>query len=160
MKAGLMERMNHVAAKRLIAMAVAPGVVGLGVDAGIAHFAGREMASKAQLIPVLFAPLAAVVLMLLASPYRTGTMFRRGVRAVGAVAAGVGLLGTGFHVRALLRLLAGTPVTFDNLKAALAVAPPLFAPGGFAAVGVLVWLLGSPRLAIELKLGALVPRAA
>lgn len=159
MKATLMERMNKLNAKRVIALAVAPGVLGLGVDAAIAHFAGRDMANRAQLIPVLFAPVAAAALLLLASPYRTAAVFRRGVRLVGALATAVGLVGTGFHVRALVRLMEGTPLTFAALKAALAVAPPLFAPGGFAGIGMLVWLLGSPRLAIELKLGAPAPLA-
>jgi hypothetical protein len=168
MKATLMERMKKLNAKRVIALAIAPGAMGLGLDAAISHFAGRDMANPAQLIPVTFAPLAAMALMFLAAPHRTARVFRLGVRWVGAVGIAVGLVGTGFHVRALLRLLAGTPLTFANVGAALAVAPPLFAPGAFAAIGVLVWLLGSPRVAIELKFGTarpagfaeLAPRAA
>ena len=154
MKAGLMERMKTLNAKRVIALGVAPGVLALGLDAAISHFAGREMANPFQLTPVIFAPLAAMALLLLGAPHRTAATFRKGVRVLGAVGTLVGLAGTGFHVRALLRLLAGDALTFERLTAALAVAPPLFAPGAFAAVGMLVWLLGSPRLAIELKLGA------
>jgi hypothetical protein len=37
----------------------------------------------------------------------------------------------------------------DLIAAALAVAPPIFAPAAFAGLGVVVWLLGSPRLAIR-----------
>jgi hypothetical protein len=151
MKAALMERMRKVDAKRMIAMGIAPGVLGLGLDAAISHFAGRPMAHPAQVIPVAFAPCAAAALLFLAGPHWTAELFRRGIRAVGAVAAVVGMLGTGFHVRALIRLLEGTPLTFAGLKAALAVAPPLFAPGAFTAVGVILYLVGSPRVTIAVR---------
>ena len=168
MKAALMERVKKINAKRALALAVAPGVLGLGLDAAISHFAEREMAHPAQLIPVSFAPLATLALLFFAAPHRGAELFRKGMRWVGAAATLVGMVGTGFHVRALVRLLEGGPLSFAGLKAALAVAPPLFAPGGFAAVGLLVWALGSPRLAIELKfpdatpprLATLVARAA
>jgi hypothetical protein len=151
MKAALMERMRKVDAKRLIAMGVAPGVLALGLDAAISHFAGREMAHPAQLTPVTFAPAAAAALLFLAAPHRTAELFRRGIRVVGVLATLVGLIGTGFHARALMRLLEGAPITFAALKAALAVAPPLFAPGAFAAVGVVLYLVGNPRLTIAVR---------
>jgi hypothetical protein len=151
MKAALMERMRKLDAKRVIAMGIAPGVLGLGLDAAISHFAGREMAHPAQVIPVAFAPCAAAALLFLAAPHRTAELFRRGIRAVGVLAAMVGALGSGFHARALMRLLDGAPLTFAGLKAALAVAPPLFAPAAFAAVGVMLYLVGNPRLTIAVR---------
>jgi hypothetical protein len=150
MKATLRERINRAGMKRVIALGLAPGILALGLDAAISHFAGREMANPAQLVPVTFAPLATAALLFFAAPRRGAELFRQGLRWVGGAATAVGLLGTGFHVRALLRLLDGDPLNLTALKAALAVAPPLFAPGAFAAVGVMVWMIASPRVAIEL----------
>src|SRR5437868_4475970 len=121
----------HLDAKRAIALALGPAAAAVGGDAAIAHFAGREMAHPAQLLPVTVAPLACVVLMAVAAPRLPGQWFRRGARAVGAVLAALGTVGTGFHARALARLLQGSPFTWENLKTALAVAPPIMAPGAF-----------------------------
>jgi hypothetical protein len=60
-------------------------------------------------------------------------------------------VGTGFHGRALARLLEGVPLTWENLQAALAAAPPLFAPGAFVMLGALVFVLGNPRVRIDLQ---------
>lgn len=148
MKARLIAAITHLTPKRIIALGIAPGLLGLGLDAAISHFAGREMAHPAQLIPVVFAPIGAVALAAFAAPHRTPYWFRRGARWVGCAAALVGVIGTGFHLRALARLLEGAPLTFEGVKAALAVAPPMFAAAGFAGIGGVVWMLGNPRLNI------------
>jgi hypothetical protein len=46
-------------------------------------------------------------------------------------------------------LLSGWSFEWSSLEAALAAAPPLFAPGGFLAIGLVVSVLGS--LSIELR---------
>jgi hypothetical protein len=138
-------------AQRFIALVLGPGLLAMGLDAAVEHIAGRrEMVLPAQYIPVLFAPLACAGVMAFAGPGLAAAVFRVAMRAVGAVGVGVGLVGTGFHVRGLMRLLEGGPVTLEGLEAALAVAPPLFAPGAFAGIGAVLWLLGNPALVIRL----------
>jgi hypothetical protein len=160
MKTRITEFLNQLEPKRAVAMAIGPGLVAIGTDAGIAHFAGREMVHAGQLIPVLFAPLGCAALVAFAAPRVRGAWFRRAVRAVGAFAVAVGTLGTAFHVRAFFRLMAGTEWTRAMIEAALAVAPPLFAPAAFAGIGVVVWMLGNPRLAIQIAPRAAAPEAA
>jgi hypothetical protein len=140
--------MTAQGAKRFIALAIAPGLLVMGIDGGIAHFAGREMVNPAQLAPAVFGPAAAVALLLLAATV-SKTLFCRALRAFGILAVMVGLAGTGFHLIALARLLDGSPRTFEALQAAVAVAPPLFAPSGFAALGVILVLLPSQRLSVR-----------
>src|SRR5438874_11099704 len=136
--------------KRILAMAIGPGLAGLGLDAAISHFAGRSgMVVPPQYVPVLFAPLACVLTMAFAMPKVKAKVFSVAMRSIGAAGIVVGLLGTGFHVRALMRLLEGLPLTWANLEPALAVAPPLFAPGAFAAIGAIVWALGSRKVVIR-----------
>jgi hypothetical protein len=134
--------------KRLILLALAPGALVLGGDAAIAHFAGREMAHPAQLLPVTLGPLAALILML--GAWREEWL-RRAVQVGGALLLALGGAGTAFHARALMRLLQGAPLTWENVTTALAVAPPIFAPGAFALVGALVLAAGNPRVRIELQ---------
>jgi hypothetical protein len=47
--------------------------------------------------------------------------------------------------------LEGEPLTWAGLKTALAVAPPIMAPGAFVLLGVLIFALGNPRVRIELE---------
>ena len=141
----------HLDAKRTLALVLGPGAAAIGGDAAIAHFAGREMAHPAQLLPVVVAPLACLALMAVAAPRLPDLWFRRGARAVGTVLTILGTVGTGFHGRALARLLEGSPFTWENLKTALAVAPPILAPGAFVMLGMMVFALGSPRVRIELE---------
>lgn len=144
--------------KQLAALAIAPGIAAVALDVAIAHFAGREMAHPAQLLPVTIGPLAALLLGVVATARLPARTFRRGARALGGLVAALGMTGTAFHAHALLRLLQGTPLTWEGLTTALAVAPPLFAPGAFIGLGALVFLLGDPRL--ELRFGAPPARAA
>jgi hypothetical protein len=136
--------------KRALALALGPGAAAIGGDAAIAHFAGRDMAHPAQLLPVIVGPLACVALLAVAGPRLPEKWFRRGARAVGALLTALGTVGTSFHARALARLLEGEPLTWAGLKTALAVAPPIMAPGAFILLGVLIFALGNERLRIEL----------
>src|SRR4051812_14106993 len=135
--------------KRALALALGPGALALGGDAAIAHFAGREMAHPAQLLPVIVGPLAAVALTAVAALRLPEHWFRRGAKIVGGVLTALGTVGTTFHARALARLLEGEPLTWNGLKTALAVAPPILAPGAFILLGALVLGLGAERLRIE-----------
>ena len=158
MNARLGRWMHGLTARRGIALAIGPGLLTVALDAAIAHFAEKTMRSPMQLVPVLFGPAALVVLLGAAVPRLPFIAFRRVVRAVGVAGVLVGLAGTGFHLLALWRLLEGAPITRDALIAALAVAPPVFAPGAFAGIGVIVWLLGSPRLTLGFDVGRRPPR--
>jgi hypothetical protein len=151
MKTRIGRWLTQLTARRGIALAVGPGLLTVALDSAIAHFAERSMRNPAQLAPVLFAPAALVALLAVAVPRIPFRAFRRVVRAVGAIGIAVGLAGTGFHLMALWRLLEGAPITRQALVAALAVAPPVFAPGAFAGIGIIVWLLGSPRLNVSFE---------
>ncbi len=154
---------KELSLKRKLALMMAPGALALGTDAAVSHFAGREMAHAGQLVPVFFAPLATALLAWAGHAALTEATLRRVFKAVGLLGLGVGVAGTAFHLRALARLLEG-PLRFEDVMASLAVAPPLFAPASFAALGGLLIALGNPRLELNLKerahrLGALRPAA-
>ena len=135
--------------KRKLALVLAPGVAAIGLDAGIAHFAGRPAHHPAQLAPVLFAPVAVALLGWAGHAALGEVALRRVLRAVGALGIFVGGAGTAFHLLALARLMEA-PFRVSDLAAALAVAPPLFAPGAFAGLGALIWVLGNPRLELAI----------
>lgn len=143
--------------KRALALMVGPGALALGLDAAISHFAGREMKNPAQLLPLAYGALACVALVAAAMPKVAVQHFRRALRWVGAAGIVVGLVGTGFHLNALWIILRDEPVTMSAIWYALAVAPPVFAPAGFAAIGALVWALANPKVVISLGRPTLVP---
>ncbi|HVE87254.1 MAG TPA: hypothetical protein VND93_30570 [Myxococcales bacterium] len=137
--------------KRALSLMVGPGALALGVDAAISHFAGREMRNPAQLLPLTYGALACVGLAAAAVPRLTAAHFRRALRWVGGAGLLVGLVGTCFHAHALWVILREEPITLHSVWIALAVAPPLFAPAGFAGIGALVWALGNPRVEINVR---------
>ncbi len=147
---GAIKRFRGLELKRKLALVLAPGALVLGADAAVAHFAGRTLIHPAQAIPVAFGPLAALLLGVAATAALGVPALRRLFRTVGALGVAVGLTGTGFHLRALARLLE-PPFRLEDLGAALAVAPPLFAPGAFLGIGALLWALGSPRLTLAMR---------
>ncbi|MFZ5467976.1 MAG: hypothetical protein ACOZIN_00950 [Myxococcota bacterium] len=138
-------------AKRVLAVAMGLGLAVLGVEVAMTHLAGREVVVPPQYIPVVFGPLAAVVLVAVGLAVRTEKVFLRVVGTVGAVATLVGMAGTTFHARALWRLLEEMEWTWVNVEAALGVAPPPFAPGAFAGIGLLLMLLAHRRVTVELR---------
>ena len=142
------ERWNS---KRLVVLALAPGMLGLGVDSAISHFAGKPVGHPAQVVAVAYALIGAVALGLFALRRFSTAAFRLGLRIVGASSAAVGLSGTFFHLRPLLKELAKEDhLSFGIIEGAVSLTPPLFAPGAFVALGALVWLLASPKVKIEL----------
>jgi hypothetical protein len=158
MKTQLKTWMLQLTTRRAIALAMGPGLLTIALDAAISHFADRPMRNPAQLTPVIFAPVACVALLAVALPRAPFKAFRSVVRFVGAAGVLVGLTGCGFHLVALGRLLEGASLTRDALVAALAVAPPVFAPAAFAGIGALVWVLGSPHLTVAYDAGRPGPR--
>src|SRR5918996_1103193 len=76
---------------------------------------------------------------------------RRALALAVAPGLAVGLTGTWFHFTALGRELGD--YSWPAIEGGLSVAPPAFAPLGFAAVGVLLWLLPRPRLLLRLRIG-------
>jgi len=143
--------LNTLETKRILALMVGPGALALGVDAAISHFAGREMRNPAQLTPITYGVVACIALVAAAVPKLTAAHFRRALRWVGGAGLLVGLVGTAFHAHALWVILQGEPITLHALVNALAVAPPIFAPAGFAAIGALVWALANPRVTINVQ---------
>jgi hypothetical protein len=141
-------------ARRAGALALGAGLVGIGLDAAIAHFAGREMKSVLQLVPVIAGPLAFVAVATFAAKRWSNETLKNAMRAIGALVALVGAIGTGAHVAAFMRLMEGTAWSMKDVELALAVAPPLAAPAAFIALGGLLALLVSPRISIEIKSGA------
>jgi hypothetical protein len=143
-------KIERLGLERVAVLALAMGLATMAVDAGIAHFAGRGMKHPGQLAPVIFG--AAAVPLAMVAIRGSKEWFRRVVRAVAALGAGVGLVGTAFHAAALMRMVTASG-TFDAdiVGIALAVAPPLLAPGAFAAIGFALWGLASPRLVMSLR---------
>jgi hypothetical protein len=154
----IVETLKAMDKKRIVLFALGPAVLTLAGDAAIAHFAGREMAHPAQLAPVLVGPAAALVVMAGARARLQRTLARL-TRIAGGVLAALGAVGTGFHLRALLRLLAGQKLAWDTLQTALAAAPPLFAPGAFLGLGAALWLLANPALHIAVDAPPATARA-
>ena len=129
--------------KRFLALLFGPALFALGVDALIGHAAGKEIAEPAiQLVPAIFGPVAAVVLVV-AAPLLSNTGFAWTARIVGSASALLGLVGTVLHIVSLVRdVAAKEELSWTRFEDLVAAAPPMFAPGGFLAVGVGVFLLG------------------
>src|SRR5687768_13272935 len=81
-------------ARRAGAIAIALGIAGLGLDAGIAHFAARDMKHAAQMIPVICGPLAMLFVVPFAVRKGHEKIMRFAIRAAGALAVVIGGLGS------------------------------------------------------------------
>lgn len=137
--------MTHTDPHRIAALALATGLAVMGLDAAISHFAANPFPQPAQYVPVVYGLAAFVALSAVALSDRAQPYFRTILRWLGGSSMFVGAVGTAFHLRGLGRLLESGASRWADLEAALAVAPPLFAPGAFVALGGLVWLLGNRR---------------
>lgn len=142
--------------KRLAVLVVGPGLLALGVDAWISHFAGKDEGSApAQYIPVYYAPIATMLAVAWAFPKLKPRTFQLGLILIGVTAMLVGALGTVLHFVPLWKDLADEKMSWEAIQGALSLAPPLFAPLGFAGVGGLLLALAHPRLTL-----ALLPKGA
>jgi hypothetical protein len=138
--------------RRAVALALAPGLAALALDAYIEHFIGRNGEAALQWVPVVFGPIG-FFLLSVACVLRPRATFTWGARLVGAVAVVVGLWGAILHGQVFYADLDGK-WTRNAVEGALEVAPPLFAPMAFALLGGLVLALTSARLSLRIKVGA------
>jgi hypothetical protein len=146
----VMRMIRSLSATRLATLALGAGLVGMGLDAGVAHFAGREMKNALQLVPVIAAPIGFIALAVFAVKRWPEKTLRTALRIAGALIALVGVIGTAMHGRTFMMLMEGTAWTFADIEVALRVAPPLAAPGAFIAIGGLLALLASPRISLRI----------
>jgi hypothetical protein len=137
--------------RRAVALAVAPGLLMLGVDAAISHFAGKDFDNPVQFVPVVYGVVAFVALAIVVWPKTRGP-FAWTARILGVGGVLVGLTGTVLHLSALFEELKGE-YTWPSLEGGLSVAPPMFAPLGFAGIGALLFFLPSARLLIRVRIG-------
>jgi hypothetical protein len=137
--------------RRVVALAVAPGLLMLAVDAAISHFAGKDFDNPVQFVPVVYGVVAFVALAIVVWPKTRGP-FAWTARILGAAGVLVGITGAVLHLSALFEELKGE-YTWPSLEGALSVAPPMFAPLGFAGIGALLFFLPSARLLIRIRIG-------
>ncbi len=135
---------------RWVVIAAALGLWALAFDSAVGHFAGHEAENLfLQLVPIAVGLLGGVVL-LVGSPRWLKTGWRWVARTVGAICVAIGLAGTWFHGHELWEELSEDALSWGALEGGLSVAPPLGAPGGFIAVGVLLLAVASVRVRVEL----------
>jgi hypothetical protein len=137
--------------RKAVALAIGPGLLFLALDAGISHFVGKDDSTPMQYVPVYYGMLGALLLIIAAFP-RSRTFFAVMARLVGVAGVVVGLLGTWFHIHALLEDMKGT-YDWPTLQGSLATTPPVFAPLAFAGVGALIFALASPKLLLRYRIG-------
>ena len=137
--------------RRAVALALAPGLVMLAVDAGIGHFMGHEIESSLQYVPVIYGGLGFLVLCVVVWP-KVRSPFAWSARILGALGVVVGLAGTFLHLQSLMKELDGN-YSWPSIEGGLSVAPPVFAPLAFVGVGALLFLLPSTRLMIRFRVG-------
>lgn len=146
--------LEKLGAKRFVALLIGPGLLAVAIDSAIAHFAGKGVGHPAQLVPLAYGAAAFVVMILVTVVDPQLAWFRRGLRMLGLASAAVGAAGTFFHVKPMLADLADETLSWDAIDGALGVAPPVFAPAAFIALGGLLWVLASPRLQLRIALDA------
>jgi hypothetical protein len=139
--------------RQLAALAIAPGLLALAFDAGVAHYVGRAGDHPAQSAPIIFGVAGALAVIAGALASKRRRIFAWCVRVVGVASIIVGAAGTLFHGLALFELLVDKGFTWDGVENALYLAPPALAPSAFIGIGVVLWMLGSKslRLAYRLK---------
>lgn len=143
--------------RKAIAVAVAPGLLLLAVDAAIAHFAvSGEYGNELQYPPIIYGVLGFLITMVVVLP-KARAPFAWAMRFLGVVGVLVGLGGTGLHVAELIELLEGD-YSWANIQGTIGTAPPVFAPMAFTGIGALLFLLPSSLLYIRLNVGT--PRLA
>jgi len=127
---------------RKVCLFLAGGMLTLVFDAFVAHFSWNNHTMKwNQAIPVVYG-LAGTLLLGVIGLLPLG---ERRTRQIGAVCGLAGLLvgglGVFFHAKALLEGMDSDTSGIDAFGKLLAAGPPIFAPGAFAGVGLLLLLL-------------------
>ena len=136
---------------RAVALAIAPGLLMLGLDAWMEHILENDGDKPLQWAPIYFGPAAALLLSIVAV-VRSRAAFAWVARITGVIGVIVGVGGTVLH---LLPLFADMNGKYDwaTFRGSLSMAPPLFAPLAFAGIGALVFILASPKLQIRYNIG-------
>jgi hypothetical protein len=134
--------------RQALAAVLAPALLVLAVDVGIAHFAGTGNDQLCQYAPVWYGIVGFAVLLTVALPGISPRIFTIALRAVGALGLFVGMVGTGQHATRFFAELEGK-YTLAQLEGALSTSPPLFAPAAFLGLGAALIVLASPRLTIR-----------
>lgn len=143
--------------RRVVALAIAPGLLLLAIDANIAHFMGGRGSEDTflngmQSVPIAYGIAAAALTFVVVLPFLGRAVFAWAMRILGVAGVGVGLAGTWFHIVNAVELLEGN-FSWANIQGTIPDAPPPFAPLAFAGIGALFVLLPSSRLMLRYKLG-------
>ncbi|MGA9521031.1 MAG: hypothetical protein WBV82_06180 [Myxococcaceae bacterium] len=149
----MLRRLQHLNGAAGIALLIGPGLLMLGLDSWISHFAGKEPSHLAQWVPVVFGPIGAVVLIAIGARRLSRRTLGIGLFAVGLLAVVVGLAGAGYHLIPFFDDLQDERLTFGTITGALSIAPPVFAPLAFAGMGALLCAVASPRVVVRVDLG-------
>jgi hypothetical protein len=128
--------------RRKVVLVAAAGVMTLWLEAFVGHVAGNPHVRWEQFIPLVYGAGAVVALAVAALLPEPRPALDRLVRVVGALGMAVGMAGTFFHGRAFVGNMAGETVTARHVLRALSLGPPLFAPGAFIGVGLLLVVMG------------------
>ncbi len=156
----LLRRLQHLNGAAGVALLIGPGLAFLALDSWISHFAGKDASHSAQWVPVIFGPIAAVVLIAIGARRLSRRALAIGLFVVGLLAVAVGLAGAGYHLIPFFDDLKDEPLTFTTITSALSIAPPVFAPLAFAAIGSLLCAVASPRVVVRVELGDRSPAPA
>lgn len=126
--------------RRKVGLFAAGGLASLGFESLIAHFADNPAVRPAQFVPPVFSLLCVVILVVSLFVLRAQAL-DRALRIIAPACILVGAVGTGFHWSRLLQPLGNHPLTWKNVETSLSLSPPVFAPGGFMALGLLLLVL-------------------
>ena len=139
-----------VGLKRLVVLALAPGMLTLAFDAGVGHFAGHSSSNVLQYVPVVYAIVATLLLLAVSVVAVPPKAFARVLQVVGALSAAVGAVGVALHGWNILESLKDEEaITLKVVWKTLGLCPPLFAPGAFLGFGVLLVVWPSIADALE-----------
>ncbi|MGA9521312.1 MAG: hypothetical protein WBV82_07600 [Myxococcaceae bacterium] len=137
---------------RAVALAIAPGLLTLAIDAWIEHFVSGSGDLPLQWAPVFYGAAAAVLLGIVVM-LRSQAPFAFAARIVGVLGVIVGVSGTTLHLLPLFKDMDGK-YDWSTLQGSLGVSPPVFAPLAFAGIGALVFILASPKLQLRYNIGS------
>jgi hypothetical protein len=140
--------------RRLGALALTTALAGLALEVALAH---SGFAHRGQWVPLYAAGLSTLMITL-GAWLPQARAFSALTGAAGLLDVTVGLLGLGFHAKPVIDELAGAELSVAALISALETAPPPLAPGGFAAIGLVLLMLSSSRVTLSVRLPSVLAR--
>jgi len=127
---------------RKVVLFLAGGMLTLVFDAFIAHFSWNNHTMKwNQAIPVVYGLAGTLLLGIVGLLPLSEALTRKIGAFFGLTGLLVGGLGVYFHAKALLEGMDADTTGIDAFGKLLAAGPPIFAPGAFAGVGLLLLVL-------------------